>query len=469
MSRFRTGVALGLSLLSAGPVLADDLTVAAVAAANAPFEPQPPALGVDALRLFKGADWTKGRPCAERVNLEIRLGGRSLRLPSDKLASLQISRDEVGTSCAGDPVQARYVGVQFNKAALPLILAPYAARSNLVGLIAAARTRSTCTPGPKSDLETCVVNRDSDPAIVVLDRAGPVDEFDNPPALVCLPKSQPACFQPVVHATGLIAVVPTISMGSLSAVQLRQQHEQISDALATYVEEPTAAANFDPGRFAPTNAPLGAQMLAIPVDNKNAARGDLLAYRACGAKGSARLHIGGVEIAAPLAQVRQVRFGPTTRTSPEQRKMLDMTASCGDTALYLRSAYLADETTGLVINGRGRSLRKDSLARIDDLRKADCTPASETVVSCQSSSGDRKTVLHSAGASQMRLSALCTVGSDGLQTCQIGGESDLGFSYSVPVGPEPMRAAEVQAKVAAAYQMLRTLNPRSTQAASQSQ
>ncbi len=462
MTPLRTALAGIMIVTGAGASAGSELTMPY---ALSPPIPAQPGVSETALTIVSATEWLRDRPCRSGDNVVATLGTRTIAVPSGEIASLRIARQGRRSSCPGDAVEAEAVAVTIGTPERTILVTAYPTRSNLAGTVAAARTQAPCSPGVSAGLDTCIVDQSGAAVAVALDRAGPVDEFENPPAVLCVPGlARPICFQPVLHPSGLLAVVPVTGKSGMTVERMRATRIEVLAYLGARVTDATVPGRFDPGHFAPTNAPQAAKALALPVDARGVARGDILRHRRCGATAPVRLRIGGAEFDAPLAQVDQVRFGPTTRTLDDQRKAIDLDASCPDAPLHLRSAYLVDGDVAVVLAGAGRGLRAESQARVARLRKGECTPVSDTVVGCTLPGEETSWVLRSTGSDTLRLDALCRIGSDSRETCEIGGESSLGYAYTLPASPEPQAQAAVIARLTAGYRMLKGLGGRSVQA-----
>ena len=423
-----------------------------------PLLQQPAATSPDGVVRSSPRDLARSN-CSAASLIEIAIGGQILRVPAAHLQTVVTAqRPQLSDGCPGSPVEAVSVVLRVGGSGPMVIVSPNAPKQAFTAMVAGLKDSSFCKPHASS-LAECVPPDDAN-ARFYLDRAGPVDQFDNPPSMMLM-RPPVGYALPYTHPSGLFAMVMLPKTEVVEFAPVRQSRLLMEHAFALYLGETWKPQIHDPGMIVVQDfSDLQSGIVAYQVDAKNWATNDALALRACPEATTVELQVGPVRFTVPRDQLRGFQATATTKALDGGRKAYAASASCPGQPMHVGGFRAMVDGRMIEVDGRGRNVQAQLGSVMDRIvETGSCTQTAEGPRLCEVRAPEAVQGVYRVEDKDFPVSVMCMTPKGVTRGCMLAAEVDLGFSYAVNLSEKPSAGTNWAAEVKRMPDLIRALRP----------
>ena len=293
-----------------------------------------------------------------------------------------------------------------------------------------------------------------------IDRAGPVDHFENPPVLVPGKGNEPSLL-PYTHPSGLFAMMFMLASEPIDLARVRGARLHMGSAFDLYLAKPWKVQFYDPGKLPVQNYDGPEEgVVGYRVDAKNWSSARAIDLRSCSDALPVEFQVGPVRFAVPQAQVEAFQASTSSMSLSADRKAFTAGASCPGRPLYVGGFRVKLGNSTVEINGRGQNVQPQRAMEIDRVAKTGvCARTPEGPRLCEIRTPDAIQSVYSVEDSAFPVSVMCMTPKGESRRCTLAAEVELGFSYTVEMVEKPSASTNWAAEVNRMPDLIRALNP----------
>lgn len=360
--------------------------------------------------------------------------------------------------CPGTPLRAVSLVLRIFERYPDVILMPSAPPNTFTAKVAQLRTSPLCHRHP-SGLLQCD-NPDPTDGAFYLDAAGPVDQFDNPPAVMVM-KPAVALAMPYTHPSGLFAMATVDPRVLVDRKLVRGIRVFMEQGLGFYLGTSWKPRVTDPGAMPIQDLDrIETGILSYRVNAEDWARSNVLTMRSCPEAKEAELQVGPMRFTVPAGQLLAFQATATTAHAAAGLKMVEGIASCPGHPMHVGAFRMKVDGRYVEVNGRGRNVPPDLVTTMGQIAKAGpCHDTPEGLRECGAHTADGDHTAYQVEDPALPATVLCFYPAGQPKACLLAAEVDGGFSYHVELPEKPGADFDWAAEVKRMPGLIQALRP----------